>query len=173
MQHSENKKGPASAGPLFDAGAKVTGALTGVVLVGVVSLVCLEAFLRGVFNYSLGFAEELTGYGVVFITFFGAALALRGSSMFQVHFILDKWSEETRRWLIRIFVILAVIICVLLAWKAKELTLSSFSRGKFAPTVLRTPLWIPQIIPPVGFAVLGFFLVEQFLLTFVKSKDES
>ena len=170
---SANTKGPASAGPLFDAVARAVGALSGTVLVGLVALVCIEAFLRGAFNYSLGFAEELTGYCVVFLTFFGAALALRGSAMFQVHFLLDKWPEGTRRWLIRAFVLIALGICVILAWKAKDLTLSSFSRGKFAPTVLRTPLWIPQIIPPLGFAVLGFFLVEQMLLTFRKSEDEN
>lgn len=61
-----------------------------------------------------------------------------------------------------------LIVCVILAWKAKDLTLSSFSRNRFAATVLRTPLWIPQLIPPVGFCVIGIFLVEQFLLTFRK-----
>jgi len=152
--------------------ARVTSSATSTVLVALVSLVCLEAFLRGGFNYSLGFAEELTGYGVVFMTFFGAAMALRSHSMFQVHFLLDRWPEGSRRWLIRAFVLIALVICVILAWKTKDLTLSSFSRGKFAPTVLRTPLWIPQIILPLGFSVLTFFLVEQLLLTFSKSGTE-
>lgn len=165
-------KGPVSAGPLFDTMARVIGAATDLVLVALVSLVCLEALLRGGFNYSLGFAEELTGYGVVFLTFFGAALALRGSAMFQVHFLLDKWPEGTRRWVVRAFVLIALVICVILAWKTKDLSLSSFARGKFAPTVLRTPLWIPQIILPLGFTVLAFFLVEKFLLTLRKSEDD-
>ena len=168
----DGKTGPVSAGPLFDGVARVTAAATGLVLVALVSLVCFEALLRGGFNYSLGYAEELTGYGVVFMTFFGAALALRGSSMFQVHFLLERWPEGTRSWLIRAFVLIALVICVILAWKTKDLSLSSFSRGKFAPTVLRTPLWIPQIMLPLGFTVLAFFLVEQLLLTFRKSGDE-
>jgi TRAP-type C4-dicarboxylate transport system permease small subunit len=109
----------------------------------------------------------------VFLTFFGAALALRGRAMFQVHFLLDNWPEGTRKWLVRIFALIAIAICILLAWKTKDLTLSSFSRGKFAPTVLRTPLWIPQIVPPLGFSVLGFFLVEQFLLTFSTTRSDT
>ncbi|MCZ4258632.1 TRAP transporter small permease [Sulfitobacter sp. G21635-S1] len=168
----DSKTGPVSAGPLFDGVARLTGLLTATVLVALVSLVCLEALLRGGFNYSLGFAEELTGYGVVFITFFGAALALRGHAMFQVHFLLQRWPGGTRRWLVRAFVLIALVICVILAWKTKDLTLSSFSRGKFAPTVLRTPLWIPQIMLPLGFSLLAFFLVEQMLLTFRKSGTE-
>lgn len=152
--------------------ARVKGFAAGAMLVGLVTLVCTEALLRGAFNYSLGFAEELTGYGVVFMTFFGAALALRDHAMFQVHFLLDKWPEDTPRWLIRIFGMIALIICVILTWKTKDLTLSSFSRGKFAPTVLRKPLWIPQLILPLGFFVLALFLVEQFLLTFRKSGED-
>ena len=163
------KTGPVSAGPLFDAVARITAAATSAVLVALVTLVCLEALLRGGFNYSLGFAEELTGYGVVFMTFFGAALALRGHALFQVHFLLDTWPSGTRRWVIRAFVLVALVICLILAWKTKDLTLSSFARGKFAPTVLRTPLWIPQVMLPLGFSVLAFFLVEQLLLTFRKS----
>jgi TRAP-type C4-dicarboxylate transport system permease small subunit len=170
--HFDSTKGPVSAGPLFDGVARLTSFATATVLVALVSLVCLEALLRGGFNYSLGFAEELTGYGVVFITFFGAALALRGHALFQVHFLLERWPEGTRRWLVRAFVLIALVICVILAWKTKDLTLSSFSRGKFAPTVLRTPLWIPQIMLPLGFSVLAFFLVEQLLLTFRKSGEE-
>ena len=49
--------------------------------------------------------------------------------------------------------------------------LSSMARGKFAPTVLRTPLWIPQLLIPAGFTVIGFFLIEQFLLTLRNEKD--
>ena len=156
---------PASAGPVFDAAASATRFATGFVLVALVSLVCGEAMLRGMFNYSLGFAEEVTGYGVVFLTFLGAALALRRGALFRVHFLFDKLPANTRMWITRIFVIVAVVICTILAWKAFDLMLSSMSRGKFAPTVLRTPLWLPQLLPPLGFVVIGLFLVEQFLLT--------
>lgn len=54
----------------------------------------------------------------------------------------------------------------MLAWKTKDATLSSFARGKVAPTVLRTPLWIPQLMLPAGFLVIGLFLAERVILTF-------
>lgn len=176
---SENSSGdaetkrPASAGLIFDMGEAVTRTLTGLVLTGLVVMVCTEALLRGGFNYSLGFAEELTGYCVVLLTFLGAALALRHGALFRVHFLFDQLGQRTQSLLRGIFILVALAICLTLAWKTKDLTLSSFSRGKFAPTVLRTPLWIPQIVPPVGFLVIGFFLVEQFLLTFRKTKESN
>jgi TRAP-type C4-dicarboxylate transport system permease small subunit len=164
-------RGPASAGPIFEATERLTRLATGAVLIALVTLVCGEAFLRGAFNYSLGFAEELTGYAVVMLTFFGASLALRQGSLFHVHFVFDALSESARIWLTRVFAAFALIICVVLAWKTKDLMLSSLVREKFAPTVLRTPLWIPQMLMPLGFAMIGVFICEKFLLTFDRFKD--
>jgi TRAP-type C4-dicarboxylate transport system permease small subunit len=166
-------QGPVSAGPAFDVAARLTRIATGAVLAALVTLVCGEAFLRGAFNYSLGFAEELTGYGVVMLTFFGASLALRQGSLFQVHFLFDAVPAHVRLWLMRVFVVVALAICIILAWKTKDVMLSSFVRGKFAPTVLRTPLWIPQMLLPLGFGVIGFFLIEKVLLTFGRTEEET
>ena len=93
----DTSRGPASAGPAFDLLARITGVLTGAVLVALVLLVCTEAVLRGFANVSLGFAEELTGYAVVMLTFFGAALALRSGSLFQVHFLFERFAPAPRR----------------------------------------------------------------------------
>jgi len=166
---AERETGPASAGPLFDAAARATRVLTGAVLVALVTLVCGEAFLRSVFNYSLGFAEELAGYCVVLLTFFGAALALRSGALFQVHFVFDSIPAGARRLAIRFFAVAAFGICAVLVWKTGDLALSSLGRGKFAPTVLRTPLWIPQRLRPLGLGLIGFFLVEKFGISFRKS----
>ena len=144
--------------------ASLTQLATGAVLVALVILVGGEAFLRAVANFSLGFAEEFTGYFVVMLTFFGAALAVRSGALFQVHFLFDKYPAATRVWLQRLFVITALIVCAVVAWKSGDLVRSSFDRGKFAPTVVRTPLWIPQLLIPAGFALIGVFLVEQLLL---------
>lgn len=165
--------GPASAGPIFDLIGRATQFATGSILVFLVILVCSEAFLRGAFNYSLGFAEELTGYCVVMLTFFGAALALRNGSLFRVYFLFDTMPENLKVFMKRLFICVALFICIVLAWKAKDLVISSFDRGKFAPTVLRTQLWIPQLFLPTGFVIIGIFLVEQFLLTLKKFKAYS
>ncbi|NVK34792.1 MAG: TRAP transporter small permease [Rhodobacteraceae bacterium] len=166
----DGTKGSASAGPLFDAAAQGTKIATGIVLAALVVLVCAEAFLRSVFNYSLGFAEELTGYSVVMLTFFGAALALRFGVLFQVNFLFDSLPHAFRAWIMRLFVSAALVICLVLIWKTSDLVLSSFDRNKFAPTVLRTPLWIPQVLIPAGFTLISVFLVEKLLLTFDKFK---
>lgn len=161
----EPVSGAASAGPVFDALARLVRAATAVVLAALVVLVCSEVVLRGVANISLDIVEEMTGYFVVVLTFFGAALALRASALFQVNFIFRALPEGVRVWLFRLFVVVALAVCVVLAWRTGDLVASSLARGKFAPTVLRTPLWIPQLVMPAGFALIGVFLIEQLLLS--------
>lgn len=163
--------GPASAGPFFDLLARGVGLVSGAGLVALVLLVCTESFLRGLANISLGFAEELTGYLVVMLTFFGAALALRSGSLFQVHFLFERLSGPVRAFVARLFMLFALVVCALLAWKCYDLMASSLARGKFAPTVLRTPLWIPQMLMPLGFGLICLFLIEQLLLVSRSAKE--
>ncbi|PRD42465.1 TRAP transporter small permease [Phyllobacterium phragmitis] len=171
--NNDCSQGRASAGPFFDVIAAVAKLATAAVLIVLVLLVAGESLSRSLFNYSLGFVEEVTGYCVVMLTFFGAAIAMRSGSLFQVHFLYDSLPERGRVWVTRFFVLAALFICAVLIWKTSDLMMSSFGRGKFAPTVLRTPLWIPQLLMPVGFGLIGIFLAEQFLLTFGGFKRES
>lgn len=160
-QHIQDA-GPAA--PLFNLLDRVVGVLTCVMLIALVLLVALEVLLRSVFGYSLGFVEEVTGYLVVALTLFGAAKAVRGNSLFQVQVVFDALPLSVKRVLGILFSLIAIAICVVLAWKTLDLVGSSFSRGKFAPTVLRTPLWIPQMLLPIGFVVIGLFLLEHLLI---------
>lgn len=168
MTSTDIQNKPASAGLFFDGLARVVRIITGLVLSALVLLVCTEALLRGAFNISADFVQELTGYFVVTLTFFGAALALRSAALFRVSFLFDALPVRLRAWLMRLFVLIGLAVCVVLAWRSSDLVLSSLSRGKFAPTALNTPLWIPQLIVPAGFVVIGVFLIEQWLLSFRK-----
>ena len=157
-------QGTASAGPFFDGLARLTGWVTNTCLIGLVLLVCSEAFLRSAINYSLGFAEEVTAYLVVALTLNGAALAVRNEALFRVEFLFQRFHRSMQTLLIRIYGGLALVVCSVLAWKTMDLMLSSLSRGKFAPTVLKTPLWIPQLLLPIGFVLIMVFVIERIWL---------
>ena len=162
-----------SAGLIFDQVDTVTDLVSRFVLGALVVLVIGEALLRSFVNLSLGFAEEVTGYLVVALTLFGAARALRSGSLFEVCFISDRLRGRSRRLLQSFYVLLSLSVCIVLAIKSADLVASSLARGKFAATVLHTPLWIPQLLLPVGFAVIGFFLLEKLLLLFQQPRTEA
>jgi TRAP-type C4-dicarboxylate transport system permease small subunit len=164
-------KGAVLTVPGFNYIARLVRYCNGVALVCLVLLICLEAFLRGVFDVSLGFAEEVTGYLMVALTLNGAASAIRAGALFQVSFVFDRLGGKSQIFLIRFGCVLSIFVVVVLAWKGLDLVSSSLERGKFAATTLRTPLWIPQLLLPVGFALVILSLVEQFLLAGRRVKD--
>lgn len=171
MHAGQPAQGVAPAAPVFNLLDRVVSALTSVLLITLVCLVSLEVVLRSVLGHSLGFVEEVTGYLVVALTLFGAAKAVRGNALFQVRVVFDSLPSSAKRLIGIVFSVIAIAICVVLAWKTLDLVGSSFSRGKFAPTVLRTPLWIPQTLLPIGFVMIGVFLLEHLLILLCRKED--
>lgn len=161
---SRTPPGPASAGSVFDIVASLVRAIAGVALVALVALVAAEIVSRFFFSYSLRIVEELAGYLVVGLTLFGASLAVRKNSLFQVGFLFDALPRALRHGLNLFYLVLSFAVCSVLIWYTAQLVMSSYQRGNVAPTFLMTPLWIPQLVMPVGLLFVAVFIVERGLV---------
>ncbi len=161
---SDVVSGPASAGPAFDLIATVVRVVAGLGLIFLTILVVAEVASRLFINASLNVVEELAGYLVVALTFLGASLALRDGAMFRVGFLFEKLPSSVQRWLALVYSILALSVCGVLIWQTCRLVASSYSRGNVAPTVMMTPLWIPQMLLPFGLLMIAVFLFERALI---------
>lgn len=148
---------------LFDAIAVFIRIVAGTILVFLTLLVALEVVSRSFFNVSFHMVEEVTGYLVVALTLLGAGLSLRDGTMFRVEFLFDKLPQSIKSGLFVAFSLLGVGMCGVLIWQTCRLVASSYARGNVAPTVLMTPLWIPQMLLPFGLAVIAVFLIEHLL----------
>ncbi|MCS2609786.1 TRAP transporter small permease [Halomonas dongshanensis] len=154
-------KEPLSGLSIFDVVAVFTRLVAGAILVFLTLLVTLEVISRSAFNVSFHMVEEITGYLVVALTLLGAGLSLRDGSMFRVEFLFDKLPLTLKASLLSAFSLLGVGMCGVLVWQTCRLVASSYARGNVAPTVLMTPLWIPQMLLPFGLAIIAVFLIEQ------------
>ena len=158
---SQRVSEPVSAGSFFDAVAWGVRALAGLTLVTLVVLVTAEIVSRFFFNYSLRVVEELAGYLVVGLTLLGASLALRRNTLFQVGVIFERLPTPVQRGLNLVYLALSLAVCSILIWHTSQLVMSSFGRGNVAPTFLMTPLWMPQLVIPVGLAFIAIFIIER------------
>ena len=69
---------------------------------------------RYVFNDSLTWTEELARYLFVWITFVGAALAIRDRSHIRVALLVDRLPRKPRHWLdVAQLVLVALFLCLL------------------------------------------------------------
>ena len=157
--------GPAPAGSLFNMLAAGVQFIAGLALVMLVLMVSAEIVSRFFFNYSLRIVEELAGYLVVGLTLFGASLAVRKNGLFQVGFIFDALPHPLKRSLSLLYMALSLSVCGVLIWYTLQLVLSSWGRGNVAPTFLMTPLWIPQLLIPLGLTFIATFIIERAIIT--------
>jgi len=121
-----------------------------------VVLVITNVFCRYVLNFSLVWAEEVSQYLMVWITFLGAGLALRQGRHVAVELLQERAPKTARRglrWAILLsvlaFLITTVVLGCMFAW---------FARDMETP-VLNISMAIPYAAVPIGAALLAIHLV--------------
>jgi TRAP-type C4-dicarboxylate transport system permease small subunit len=138
---------------------RVAGVLCEIVLLAMVLLISVEVVARQ-FHYSLEVVDELGGYMLSALTFLSLPVALIGGAFHQVEYVQRRLSPRGRTIAGLVFTALSLAFCLLLAWQLSRLVTRSFASNVIAPTVLGTPLWIPQSAMLIGVAALIFSLLR-------------
>jgi TRAP-type C4-dicarboxylate transport system permease small subunit len=130
-------------------------------IVGMMALITCDVVARNVFRMSLLISDEVSGYLLVVMTFFGIAYSLRSGSLLRIEFILLALPKRARGIADVLFDAIALIICLLLLRAMIRFTWITWEREAVAPTLIETPLWIPQLAMPIGMVILVIaFLLE-------------
>jgi len=132
----------------------VTLELCEAILVVMMTLIMAEVIARSFFSVSLQFVDEYASYTLVWVTFLGMSVALHDGALFRVGIIYDRLSPLAQTALQVLWDLLALVFSSVSAWACLRQVLSSYERDLVAPTVIATPLWIPQIVMPIGSALV-------------------
>jgi len=132
-----------------------------IVMVAMVLLITVEVVCRNLLNLSLQFADEVSGYLLVAVTFLGIGISLQEGSLFRVDFLYARFSARLKALLEFLFALLSLAFILLTQYQILRFLVSSFEREVTAPTLLGTPLYLPQLVMPVGLTfVILVLLVE-------------
>jgi TRAP-type C4-dicarboxylate transport system permease small subunit len=138
---------------------RACGILCELALGTMVVLISAEVVLRQ-FHYSLEVVDELGGYLLAALTFLSMPVALIDGAYHRVEYVQNRLRPRGRELVRLVFTALSLMFCLLLAWQLWRLVTRSFASNVIAPTVLGTPLWIPQSAMLVGTAALIFSLLR-------------
>jgi TRAP-type C4-dicarboxylate transport system permease small subunit len=138
---------------------RVAGLACEIVLVAMVLLISVEVVARQ-FHFSLEVVDELGGYLLAALTFLSLPVALIGGALHQVEYVQRRLGARGRAVARLVFTGLSLAFCLLLAWQLWRLVTRSFASNVIAPTVLGTPLWIPQSAMLIGTAALIYSLLR-------------
>ena len=135
------------------------GGLGKVAIVAMLILVAGDVFYRYALNSPLLFGEEVAGYLAAAVGFLGAAETLRQRRHVRIEFLLNAVSGKWRGWLDVATHLIGVIALVVFFWHSSVFFDRVFTRGTVAPSILATPLWIPQTTMLIGMTAFLFQLV--------------
>jgi TRAP-type C4-dicarboxylate transport system permease small subunit len=139
--------------------------------------ISLDALLRWSINWSFLVVDELGGYALVCLAFFGFSIALHEKALFRVDAFYDWLSPINRARYQLVFDILTLAFMLLLLWHFWGLVTRSHAKEISALTILRTPIWIPQLLMVIGAfstsLVLIVHVINDYKMVFKTNRKES
>ncbi len=117
----------------------------------------LNVVVRYLTSYSFAATQEILLNGFLLLTVFGAAIAARRGEHLAVTIVSDLMPHRGRMVMIAVSTILSILLLVLSAWFAFELTVNEFQSGARSAG-LSVPNWYYSAGLPLGFLLVALRL---------------
>jgi TRAP-type C4-dicarboxylate transport system permease small subunit len=117
-------------------------------------LITVEVAGRSAFGVSTLVSDEMSGYLLVVLTFFGLADSLRAGSFIRVELLYGRLGPDVRRRLDAALLLVGLGYTAFLAYHFWGFVAESYRFGTTSIYFTRTLLWIPQGFMAVGTSIL-------------------
>ena len=106
----------------------------------------------------------MDGYIIIGITFLSLPVCQVYRSYHHVQFIQSRLPPRWQAVSHLLFDLLSLGFCAVLIWQLTRFVLQSWHSGDVAPTLLAAPLWIPQLLMPIGSVAVTVSLLRSVAL---------
>jgi TRAP-type C4-dicarboxylate transport system permease small subunit len=146
-------QGATAFGRFVNAIANGSAVLSGISVVAILLIVCIEVGLRQ-FNKSLLVADEICGYLNAAAVFLGLAYTLRDGGFIRVELLYDRLKGAVKQ-AVRWFIVITgtVYVAALLYFTIIHVSYL-YKQDVRAISIIDTPEWIPQTFAVIGLAAL-------------------
>lgn len=127
--------------------------------------VCADVLMRYFFARPIMGAIELTEYGLVYITFLGAAWAVPRGAHIDIDAFVQKMPESVQKVCALVSNVVAFGVAAALTVFGGWTTWTAYTRALFKPTTLEIPTWIVLIAVPIGGLLLALRYLAEITLT--------
>jgi len=134
------------------------GRVVALTVLGMIALITVEMFSRGVLNISLPWVQDLCAWLLTALIMLGGPYALLRGQFVRVDIVFARMSPRNKAIVDSIFttVLLALFIWVLVT-KGGDFFLSSFAMNERSATgSWGGPVWVAKLMVPLGGVLLGF-----------------
>ena len=139
------------------------------IMLGMMLFITAEVICRSMLNFSFQVTDEVVGYMLVVMTFLGINISLRKKALFRVEFLYKRIPVRFRQHIETGFYFMSFAFAVVVDHQLIRLVISSYKREVMAPTLLATPLYLPQLFMPLGMTLMVCLLFEEFIRSLIDS----
>lgn len=136
--------------------------LSALLLVSLTLLILIEIFIRYFFDLSTMIADEYSGYLYLALIFMGLSFAFNEDAHIRINILTSKLSKKSNRFVDVIAGIITIFVLVFALYRTILFTYDSYSMEMLSEAVSATPLYLTQLVMPLG---ITLFLLS--LLVFV------
>jgi len=126
-------------------------------------IVAIDLVMRNLANQSLMIVDEVVGQLTVAMAFLGISYGLRRHALLRVELIYRRLSAKAGAVVRICFDIASLFYTILVIWFGIRLVDSSMRLEVVSLSLLQTPMWIPQMVIPVGGGILVLALVAELM----------
>jgi TRAP-type C4-dicarboxylate transport system permease small subunit len=114
-----------------------------------------DVILRYVFYAPTYWALEINTFLLAFLCLIPAGDVLRLGTQIRITILYDRLKSDTRAKLDIIRSAVGIFFCAVMVWKGSVMALHAWQHNDRMSTSLGTPMVIPYLFLPIGFALLG------------------
>ena len=135
--------------------------VSGVILLGIMFIICYEVIMRYFFRNAPTWAIEVTEYGLYLLAFLGAAWLLKLGRHIRVDVVVNLLGIKSQTWLSIATSILGAIICLVITGFGIDATIDYFHRNVMMERVLVFPKYTLLLFVPLGCFLLSIQFIRQ------------
>lgn len=129
--------------------------LCGLCIIGMALAVTYEIVARSLFGEPTIWAQEVSVYLLIAVAFLGLAPTHAAGEHIEIDLLARRMSARVRR-AVRALILAAIAgYALVAAWGGLGMVQQSMKFGRRSLTLLAVPVWMPQLLIPVGMGLLA------------------
>jgi C4-dicarboxylate transporter DctQ subunit len=127
-------------------------------------MLCFNVITRYIFGFSLKWAEELTTYTIIWITFLGGVVCVRQGMMISMDALVTQFKGSVRRFFTVATNLVGVIFSLIITYLGIQITMEVYSTSQVSPAMM-IPMYIPYAALPLGSIFMALEYLEASFTT--------
>lgn len=138
-----------------DRASGIIGRVSGWLFFIIGIVLTYDVAARFLFHSPTAWAGDISVILQIWVVYLGMAYVLRERGLIRITAFVRLLGPLGRKLVEGFSLVFITLFSVVMTWESILVVMESVARGRRAPTMIETPMWIPEIAIPIGFSLLA------------------